>query len=44
MGAADDLDEGRFPRSVFADESVDLAGAQLEGNALERVPRRRRLC
>ena len=35
MGAGDDLDERRFAGPVFADEGVDFAGAQVEGDALE---------
>ena len=37
MGAGDDLDQGGFARAVFADEGVDFAGAEVEGDALERL-------
>ena len=37
MSAGDDFDERRFARAVFADQGVNFAGAQFEGDVLERV-------
>jgi hypothetical protein len=36
LGAGHDLDQGRLSRSVFADERMDLAGEDLEGDIVER--------
>ena len=35
MSAGNNLDEGRFPRTVFADQGMDFACAQLKGNSSE---------
>ena len=37
LGAGHDFDQRRFPRAVLTDERVDLAGAQVERHALQRV-------
>ena len=37
MGAGDYLDEGGFPRAVFAEKGVDLARSELERNSPERA-------
>ena len=37
VGAGDDLDERRFAGAVLADEGVDLAGGQVERDALKRL-------
>ncbi len=43
MRAGDDLDQGGFARPVFADEGVDLARMQVEGDAAQRLDARKRL-
>jgi hypothetical protein len=37
VSASDDLDECRFARPVFAEERMDLARTEIEGNTLERA-------
>ena len=37
VGAGDDLDQRRLPRAVLADQGMDLAGLQVEGDAPQRL-------
>jgi hypothetical protein len=39
VGSRDYLDQGRFPRAVFAEQSMHFAGLQGEGNAPQRPHR-----